>query len=91
MSRLCHTAPIRGIVPDMGKYSCPSCDSDVAPVRAARPSIGESLERRADGLVVQRRRCPACGVRLERSVFEGWRAEGSRDRVEAARADTPLR
>jgi hypothetical protein len=60
----------------MGRYACPICDEDVSPVRLGRAPDGEIIPS-VHGRLVERKRCPACGVSLERTPLDRWRTAGS--------------
>ena len=62
----------------MGKYSCPVCDEDVAPVSLGRITDGRIVGPTPEGLLLEKKRCPACGEPLERLTAEHWHVEGSR-------------
>jgi hypothetical protein len=59
----------------MGRYSCPFCNEDVPPVGLDR-SNGRIIPR-ADGLLVERKVCPRCDARLERSPLHRWHRTGA--------------
>jgi ribosomal protein S27AE len=61
----------------MGRYSCPNCSEDVAPVQLGANSGGRIIGPRADGLLIERKVCPTCGARLERTPLDRWHRTGS--------------
>ena len=60
---------------EMGRYSCPFCNEDVPPVGLDH-SDGRIIPR-ADGLLVERKVCPRCDARLERSPLHRWHRTGA--------------
>jgi hypothetical protein len=59
----------------MGKYSCSVCSENVPPV--TRITGGAIVGQTADGLLIERRQCPECGVSLERMLLARWQPAGS--------------
>jgi hypothetical protein len=60
----------------MGNYACPFCTKDVPPVALGRVAGGEIDHRTDEGLLIERRRCPTCGERVERTVVDYWQPAG---------------
>jgi hypothetical protein len=61
----------------MGKYSCPVCGEDVPPVSLGRISDGRITRPTAEGLLIERKQCAACGESLERTPLDSWHTAGS--------------
>jgi hypothetical protein len=74
---LCLPGAGRGIGWSMGRYSCPVCSADVPPVSLGRISDGRITGPSAQGLLIERKKCPACGESLERTPLDRWHTRGS--------------
>jgi hypothetical protein len=73
----------------MGRYSCPFCNVDVPPVRLDR--LDGRIIPRADGLIVERKVCPKCDARLERSPLHRWHRTGALAATQLPERRLPLR
>jgi hypothetical protein len=62
----------------MENYSCPTCGGHVPPVALGRITDGGRLVGPTpDGSLIEKKRCRACGERLERISGYRWHSEGS--------------
>jgi hypothetical protein len=71
---------------DMERHPCPVCKTDVQPLPVASSVFGEIIGPTADGLLIERTRCPDCGASLERTTLHEWHVGWSDAVAQSARA-----